>query len=75
MMNINITFPDNSVKEYPLNISPLEIAESISHGLAANVISARVNEKLVDLNYQIKEDSNFELFKFDNEIGKEVFWR
>ncbi len=73
-MNINITFPDKSVKEYPLNISPLEIAESISSGLAANVISARVNDKLVDLNYQIKEDSYFELFKFDNEIGKEVFW-
>ncbi len=73
-MNINITFPDKSVKYYPLNISPLEIAESISHGLAANVISARVNEKLVDLNYQIKEDSDFELFKFDNEIGKEVYW-
>ena len=73
-MNINITFPDKSVKYYPLNISPLEIAESISPGLAANVICARVNDKLVDLNYQIKEDSDFELFKFDNEIGKEVYW-
>jgi len=73
-MNINITFPDRSVKEYPLNISPLEIAESISHRLAANVISARVNDKLVDLNYQIKKDSNFELFKFDNDVCKKIYW-
>jgi len=73
-MNIKITFPDNSIREYPENISPLEIAESISHGLAKAVISAKVNDRLVDLNYQIKDDAKIELFKFDSDIGKEVYW-
>ena len=73
-MNIKITFPDNSIKEYPKNISPLEIAESISHGLAKAVISAKVNDRLVDVNYQIKEDAKIELIKFDSDIGKEVYW-
>ncbi len=73
-MNINITFPDNSVKEYPQNISPLEIAESISSGLARQVITAKINDKLVDLNYKITEDASIELNKFDSKEGQEVYW-
>ena len=73
-MNINIKFPDNSVKEYPQNVTPLEIAESISHGFAKNVVTAKVNEKLVDMDSNIKEDADINFLKFDSEIGKEVYW-
>ena len=73
-MNIKIRFPDKSIREFPQNTTPLEIAESISSGLARQTISAKVNEKLVDLNYKIESDSDIELYKFDSEIGKEVYW-
>jgi len=73
-MNINITFPDKSVKEYPLNISPLEIAESISSGLVRQVITAKINDKLVDLNNKIMEDASIELYKFDSKEGQEIYW-
>ncbi|MBC8415679.1 MAG: threonine--tRNA ligase [Candidatus Cloacimonetes bacterium] len=71
---MKIKFPDNSIKEYPAGSSPLEIAESISPDLARQLITARINDKLVDLNYKIMEDASIELYKFDSEIGKEVYW-
>ncbi|HPR17920.1 MAG TPA: threonine--tRNA ligase [Candidatus Cloacimonadota bacterium] len=73
-MNIKISFPDGSVREFPQNISPFDVAMSISAGLARNVLAASVNGKLVDLNSEIKEDAKIELYKFDSEIGKEVYW-
>jgi threonyl-tRNA synthetase len=73
-MNINITFPDNSIKEYPQNITPLQIAESISSGLARQTVTAKVNGILVDLDHKIPENSAIELFKFDNDIGRDVYW-
>ena len=71
---MKIKFPDNSIKEYPAGSSPLEIAESISPDLARQLITARINDKLVDLNYKIMEDESIVLYKFDSEIGKEVYW-
>ncbi|MDA3813725.1 MAG: threonine--tRNA ligase [Candidatus Cloacimonetes bacterium] len=73
-MNIKIKFPDGSVKEYPQNISPLEIAESISHGLAKQTVVADINGKLVDLDFKIEEDAEIKLFKFDSKEGQEVYW-
>ena len=73
-MSINIKFPDNSVCDFPKGVTPLEIAEGISHGLAKDVVTAKVNEELVDLNHEIKKDSSIKLIKFDNDRGKEVYW-
>lgn len=73
-MNIKIKFPDGSVKEFPQNVSPYDVAMSISPGLARNIVAARVNDKLIDLNAPIKEDASIELYKFDSEIGREVYW-
>jgi threonyl-tRNA synthetase len=73
-MNIKISFPDGSVREYPQNISPFDVAMSISPGLARNVVAAKVNDKLIDLNAPIKEDASIELYKFDSEIGQKVYW-
>ncbi|MEA2095217.1 MAG: threonine--tRNA ligase [Candidatus Cloacimonadota bacterium] len=73
-MNIKIKFPDGSVKEHPKNISPLEIAEGISHGLAKQTVVAEINGKLVDLDFKIEEDAEIKLFKFDSKEGQEVYW-
>ena len=60
---INITFPDNSVKQYEAGITPLQIAESISSRLAQDVLAASVNEKEWDLTRPIDEDASIKLFK------------
>jgi len=73
-MNIKIKFPDGSIKEHPKNISPLEIAESISHSLAKQTVVAEINGKLVDLDFKIEEDAEIKLFKFDSKEGQEVYW-
>ncbi|MCF7858767.1 MAG: threonine--tRNA ligase [Candidatus Cloacimonetes bacterium] len=73
-MNIKIKFPDGSVKEYPENITPLEIAESISQGLAKQIIVAKLDKKMVDLDHKIKNNCAIKLFKFESREGREVYW-
>jgi len=68
-MAIKITFPDGSKKEYKKGSSPLEIAQSISEGLARSVIVARFNDRLVDLTRRLEEDGSLELIKPDSEDG------
>lgn len=72
--NIKITFPDGSVKEYPNGTSAMDIARSISKGLAEDAIVAEVNGKLVDLVKPINEDSSVKFYKFGDEEGRKVYW-
>lgn len=72
--NLNITFPDGSIKQYPGGVSPIEIAKSISNGLAEDVIVAEVNGKLVDLVKPLQEDAKIKFYKFTDEEGKKVYW-
>jgi threonyl-tRNA synthetase len=74
MSNIKITFPDGSQKEFEKGITPYQVAESISKRLAEDVLIAKVNDKKVDLNYPINEDSSIQLFTFKDELGKEAYW-
>lgn len=71
--SVNISFPDGSIKQYPKGVSPLEIAKSISSGLAEDVIVADVNGKLVDLSRPIETDASIKFFKFTDKEGKEVY--
>ncbi len=74
MSNINITLPDGSVKEYPQGTSALDIARSISEGLARNVLSAKVNGKVWDATRPIQEDSTLTLLTWEDEDGKATMW-
>lgn len=71
---IKITFPDMSIKEFEIGISGLDIAKSISHKLAKEVLSVEVNGELWDLTRPINEDASVKLFKWDDEEGKHAFW-
>jgi len=71
---IKITFPDGSLKEFPKGTTSLQIAESISRGLAEDAIVAEVNNKLVDLTKPLNEDAKVKFFKFNDEEGKKVYW-
>ena len=60
---IKVTLKDGSIKEFEQEVSVLDVAKSISEGLARNVLSASVNGKVVGLDYVIKEDCELNLFK------------
>lgn len=71
---IKITFPDNTVKEYPEGTSSLDIAKSISPRLAQDVLAATVNGQVWDLTRPITTDSTLKLHKWEDEEGKHAFW-
>jgi len=71
---INITFPDGNVREYEAGASALDIAKSISHGLAKNVLSARVNGEVWDATRPIETDAKLELLTWNDTDGKSTFW-
>ena len=71
---INITFPDNSVKQFESGITPLEIARSISPRLAQDVLAASVDGQEWDLSRPIETDASLQLFKWDDREGKHAFW-
>ena len=71
---IKITFPDNTVKEYPKGTTALAIAESISPRLAQEVLAASVNGETWDLTRPIQEDAQIKLYKWEDPEGKHTFW-
>lgn len=71
---MKITFPDGSVREYENGVTALQIAESISPRLAAEVLAATVNGEVRDLTRPINEDSTLRLHKWDDDEAKHTFW-
>ena len=65
---INITLPDGSIRSYEAGISGLDIAKSISEGLARKVLVAEVNGQVWDLARPIQEDSTFKLLTYSMEL-------
>ena len=74
MANINITFPDGSVKQFESGVTPLQIAESLSPQLARDILAASVNDKEWDITRPVNEDASIRLFKWDDPEGKHAFW-
>ena len=71
---INITLPDGSVHQYESGVTPLDIAKSISEGLARNVLSAKVNDQVMELYRPINSDATVQLLTWNDEEGKHTFW-
>ncbi len=71
---MKITFPDKNVREFPEGTTAMEIAKSISEGLARNVLAAKVNGEVRDLNRPITSDSTLELLTWDSADGKSTMW-
>ncbi|MCX6248967.1 MAG: threonine--tRNA ligase [Bacteroidetes bacterium] len=71
---INITLPDNSVRQYAEGITGMEIAKSISEGLARNVLSVKVNDEVWDATRPITTDARVRLLTWNDEEGKGTFW-
>jgi threonyl-tRNA synthetase len=74
MSMINITLPDGSTRQYPKGTSSMEIATSISEGLARNVLSASVNGEIWDASRPILTDASVKLFTWNDKEGKATYW-
>ena len=71
---INITLPDGSVKQVESGTTPMDVALSISEGLARNVLSASFNNETVETSTPLTTDGNLILFTWNNDEGKQIFW-
>lgn len=71
---INITLPDGSVRQYTPGTTALEIAQSISEGLARNVLAAEINGEVWDATRPITIDSSLKLLTWNDTNGKETLW-
>ena len=71
---IQVTFPDGTIREYAKGISALEIASSISEGLARNVLAARVNGQVRDAVLPIEEHCELQLLTWNDTDGKSTMW-
>jgi threonyl-tRNA synthetase len=73
-MNINITLPDGSVREYPKGVKGIEIAQSISEGLARVSLAIEVDGEIRDLARPIDKDSAIKILTWNDAGGKYSFW-
>ncbi|TAD86206.1 MAG: threonine--tRNA ligase [Bacteroidetes bacterium] len=73
-MSINISFPDGAVRSFVSGSTGMEIAQSISEGLARSILAAKINGEVADLARPIVADSTIEFLKWDSAEGKTTFW-
>lgn len=71
---IKLTLPDGSVREYDKGVTGLDVALSISEGLARNVLAAKLNGKVIDAFRPMTEDGTFQLLTWNDNEGKATFW-
>lgn len=71
---INITFPDGAVRQFAEGVTSIEVARSISEGLARNILAAEINEEVWDLSRPIMSDATIRFLKWDDAKGKSTFW-
>jgi len=71
---IQVSFPDNSTKSFEKGITPIQIAKTISNGLARNVISVDYNGKIIETNSEITHNGKIKFFTWNDQEGKKAFW-
>jgi len=71
---MNITFPDGAVRQYEQGSSAMDIAKSISEGLARRILAAEVNGEIWDLSRPIKNDASIKFLTWEDAKGKSTFW-
>ncbi len=71
---IEICFPDKSKRPFKKGVTPLEIAQSISEGLARNVLSSSFNGKIIEVSTPLKKNGDLKLFTWKDFEGKAAFW-
>jgi threonyl-tRNA synthetase len=73
-MSIKISLPDGSVREFPNGVSGMDVARSISEGLARNALAIEVNGEIRDLSRTIESDASIKILTWNDAGGKYAFW-
>lgn len=73
-MSVKISLPDGNVREFPEGVKGIEIASSISEGLARNSLAIEVNGEVWDLSRPITKDSSIKILTWNDKGGKNTFW-
>ncbi len=71
---IQITLPDGTVKPYEKGVSAMDVAKSISEGLARNVLAAKFDDTIIDASKPLETDGTLRLLTWNDDEGKHVFW-
>lgn len=71
---IKVTFPDGAVREYAAGTSSMDIAKSISEGLARKVLAAEVDGEIWDASRPVQKDAAIKFLTWDDKGGKSTFW-
>ena len=71
---IKISFPDGAIREYESGVSSIDVAKSISEGLARNVLAAKLNGVVVDSSKKITQDCSMQLLTWNDSEGKQTMW-
>ncbi|MCB0462560.1 MAG: threonine--tRNA ligase [Flavobacteriaceae bacterium] len=71
---IRITLPDGSIRNYTDTITAMDVAKDISEGFARNVISAKFNDTIIEVNTPLTSDGSLTLYTWNDEEGKKAFW-
>jgi len=74
MSQVQITFPDGSVKPFDSGTTGIDIAKAISPRLAKVALAIRVDGVVRDLSYPVPEDAPVQILTFDDPDGRQVFW-
>ncbi len=71
---IKVTLPDGSIREYKKGTTSLQVAQSISEGLARNVLAAKINGEVWDATRELNNDCNLTLLTWNDTDGKQTMW-
>ena len=73
-MDLKISLPDGTVREFPKGVTGADVARSISEGLARNALAIEVNGEVVELARPINTDSSIKILTWNDQKGKSTFW-
>jgi threonyl-tRNA synthetase len=73
-MTIDVSFPDGNVRKYDAGTTALQIAQSISEGLARNVLAAKVNDTVQDATLPLQQSCSLQLITWNDLEGKSTMW-
>jgi threonyl-tRNA synthetase len=71
---ITVTFPDGNQRSYEPGTTAMDVAKSISHGLARNILSGSYDGQTIELNDELMHDGTLQFFTWNDAKGKEAFW-
>ena len=71
---ITVTFPDGNQRDYEPGTTAMDVAKSISHGLARNILSGSYDGQTIELNDALTHDGTLQFFTWNDSKGKEAFW-